>query len=463
MKKRAAVAALCLGLGSLTSLATLAAETPPAPGTPKDFRIPEKATRTLDNGVELTFIQFGELPKVTVTAVTRAGNLNEGEKTWLADIVGEMLKEGAGGKTSAQIAERAAGMGGNVGVGVGPDETTVSMDVLAEHGPGAVALVADLLRRPTLPESEFSRILRNFERNLALAKTRPGSLANERFLAATFPNHAYGRAFPTVEQLRSYTIADVRRFHAENFGAARTRIYVAGRFDRATMEDALSRAFGDWARGPDPLIAPPKPDAKARILLVDRPNAPQSTLMIGLPTIDPSQPDYMGVSVMNTMLGGSFISRITSNIRENKGYAYSPGSTLSARYRTAYWAENADVTTDATVPAIKEILGEIERLRKEAPTAAELRGFQNYRAGVFVIQNSTRSALISQLAFIDLHGLPDEYLTKFVERVYAFTPDQISAAARNYVDPAKITIVIVGDLAKVRPQLEKDPELKKLL
>lgn len=454
-----ALSAFC----TVASLAIAAAEAPPTPGAPKDFKLPAKAARTLDNGMELTFIEFGELPKVTISVVSRVGNLNEGKQTWLADMTGEMLKEGAGGLSSAQIAERAASMGGSVGVAVGPDETTVAMDVLTENGPKAVALIADLLRRPTLPESEFERISRNFQRQLALSKTRPQTLASQQFLATLFPDHAYGRLLPTEELLRSYTIADVRRFHTENFGAARARVYVAGRFDRPAMEAALVTAFGDWARGPEAVIAPPQAQAQAKLLLVDRPGAPQSTLMIGLPTPDPSSPEYMSLSLMNTLLGGSFTSRITTNIRESKGYAYSPGSSLSARYRTNYWAESADVTTEATAPAIKEIIGEIERLRKEAPGAAELRGFQNYRAGVFVIQNSTRSALITQLAFIDLHGLPDEYLTKFVERVYALTPEQVAAAARSYIDPAKLTIVVVGDLAKVRPQLEKDPALKKLL
>ncbi len=450
-------------LSLLLSIGAGAVESPPAPGTPRDFQIPSKATRTLDNGIQITFIQYGEIPKVTITAIARVGNLNEGKQTWLADITGEMLKEGAGGLGSAQIAERAAAMGGGVGVAVGPDETTVGMDVLTENGPEAVGMIADLLRRPTLPEAELDRIKRNFDRQLALARTRPGSLANEQFLAALYPDHPYGRLLPTADQLRAYRIDEVRRFHAENFGAARTRIYVAGRFERAAMEQAIVKAFGDWARGPDPLIAPPRAVAQAKLLLVDRPGAPQSTIMMGLPTIDPSQPQFMSVSVMNTLLGGSFISRITSNIRESKGYAYSPSSSVSARYRSAYWAEQADVTTDATGPALKEILGEIERLRREPPTAAELRGIQNYRAGVFVIQNSTRGALIGQLAFIDLHGLPDEYLTKFVERVYAFTPEQIGAAARDYVKPQEMTIVVVGDLAKVRPQLEKVPELKSLL
>ena len=440
-----------------------AAQPPPAMGQPKDFELPAKTTRTLDNGVRITFIEYGEIPKVTVTAITRAGNLNEGKNTWLADLTAEMLKEGAGGLDSQQIAQKAASLGGSVGVAVGADETTASMDVLSEKGPEAVALIADVLRRPTFPESEFERVKRNFERQLIQARAVPQSLASEALLATLYPDHPYGRLFPSEEQLRAYTLADVRRFHAENFGAARTRIYVAGKFERAAMEDALAKAFGDWARGPDPLMAPASAVNKASVKLVDRPGAPQSTILMGVPTIDPSHPRYLSVSLTNTLLGGSFISRITTNIREDKGYAYSPASSVAARYRSAYWSEQADVNTPDTGAALGEILKEIDRLRAEPPQATELRGFQNYRAGVFVIQNSTRGALIGQLAFIDLHGLPEEYLTRFVDRVYAFTPQEISAAARDFIDPAQMTVVIVGDLAKVRPQLEAMPRIKPLL
>lgn len=457
MRTLAALLACCF------TLTLGAAEAPPAPGTPKDFRLPPKITRTLANGLQITFIEYGEIPKVTVAALTRAGNLNEGEQTWLADITGQMMKEGAGQRSAGQIAEEAASMGGAVGIGVGPDETRVSMDVLGEHGPKAVAMIADLLRRPALPASEFDRIRRDFERQLALARTQPQSLAAEAFLGLLYPDHPYGRAFPSDTQLAAYGIDDVRRFHGDNFGAARTRIYVAGRFDRAAMDAAIDAAFGDWVRGPDPLVVPPRAVARAQLKLVDRPNAPQSTLILGIPVIDPTQPSFMNVSVMNTLLAGSFSSRITSNIREAKGYTYSPSGSIATRYRNAYWSEQADVTTEATGPALKEIFAEIERLRREPPTPAELKGFQNFRAGTFVIQNATRSALVNQLAFIDLHGLPDDYLSRFVERVYAVTPEQVAAAAREALRPEQMTLVVVGDLDKIRAQLEALPQVRPLM
>jgi len=434
-------------------------EQPPPPGTPRDFRLPDKTTRTLPSGLEITFIEFGETPKVTIAASVRTGNLDEGARTWLADLTGEMMKEGAGDRNSTQIAEQAAQMGGALGVSVGPDETTVAIDVLSEFGPQAVALVADVLRRPRLPESELERLRRNFERQLALSRTQPDALAVEAMLAELFPNHPYGRAYPTPEQLAGYTIQDVRNFHRDNFGALRTHLYVAGRFDRAALARAVDEAFEGWERGPAPFISPPTVAANPGVKLIDRPGAEQSTLRLAIPIVDPTHPDWMGVSLMNTLLGGAFSSRITSNIRENKGYAYSPGSSLNARYRTAYWVQAADVKTDATGPALQEIFAEVERLRREPPGVAELKAMQNYRAGVFILQNATRTALIAQLDYIDLHGLPDDYLTRWVERLYALTPEQISAAANQHLRTDAMTLVVVGDLKVIRSQLEKLPQV----
>jgi predicted Zn-dependent peptidase len=440
-----------------------AAETPPAPGAPRDFRIPPKIGRTLANGLNVTFVEWGAIPKATVTAVVRAGNLNEGDATWLADLTGEMLKEGAGNRSASDIAEAAASMGGGVNVNVGPDLTTISLDVLSEHAPQAIALIADLLRRPHLPDTELARIKRDFERQLAMARSEPDSLANEAFLALLYPNHPYGKMFPAEAQLNAFSIEDVRRFHRDNFGAGRTRLYVAGRFDRAALDPAIDAAFGDWAAGPAPLVLPPQTVAKKQLKLIDRPDAEQSTIFLGLPAIDPSHADYLRVSLMDSILGGEFSSRITANIRENKGYAYSPSSDLLVRYRTGYWVQQADVTTAATGAALTEIYAEIERLRREPPSAAELKGMQNYRAGVFVLQNATRGALINQLAFLDLHGLPDEFLANYVQNIYAITTGQVSAAAQTYIRPDDMTLVIVGDLKKIRSQLESLPQLKGLI
>jgi predicted Zn-dependent peptidase len=159
------------------------------------------------------------------------------------------------------------------------------------------------------------------------------------------------------------------------------------------------------------------------------------------------------LSLVNTMLGGYFSSRITSNIREAKGYTYSPNSHLSSRYRDAYWAQAADVTTDVTGPSLKEIFYEIGRLQKEPPSEAELRAVQNYMAGLFVLQNSSRARIVNTLEFVDLHGLPDDYLKSYVRRVYAVTPQDVVRLAQKYIQDDLATIVIVGDRKTIEEQV----------
>jgi zinc protease len=450
MMARISIAALLLAPALLH-----AREEPPAGGAPKPFTIPAHERYALPNGVRVTLIPFGNLPKVTVSVVVRAGNLDEGDQTWLADITGELMSEGTATLDASQLARAAASMGGAVGVGVGADQTSVSADVLSEFAPQLVQLLADVTIAPRLPESELPRIKRDFIRNLAIARTQPQSLAAEAFARSLYGNHPYGRAYPTEAQLESYGIEDVRGYHAANFGAARTQVFVAGRYDAAAVRTAIERAFGSWARGPEPLIDVPEAAAASQVVLVPRPDAPQTTIYLGLPAIDPSQPDYTALAVTNTLLGGFFSSRVTRNLREEKGYTYSPASRVASNYRAAYWVQTADVTTQFTGPALTEIYREIARLRAEPPDASELDRVKNYAIGTFVLGNASRAGLIGQLAFLDLHGLPESYLTDYVTRVQAVTPEQVRDAAQKYLDPARMTVVVVGDLDVVRPQLEQ--------
>jgi predicted Zn-dependent peptidase len=179
----------------------------------------------------------------------------------------------------------------------------------------------------------------------------------------------------------------------------------------------------------------------------------QSTIGVGLPVADPSKADWVALDVTNSLLGGSFGSRITSNIREQKGYTYSPFSFIDAKYHAATWLEGADVTTNVTGASLKEIFGEIDRLRTEAPPADEVRGIQNYLAGTFVLRSSTQAGLAAQFQFVDLHGLGDDYLTSYVRRVYAVTPAEVQRIAQQYLDPNKMAIVVVGDKKTVADQV----------
>jgi predicted Zn-dependent peptidase len=201
-------------------------------------------------------------------------------------------------------------------------------------------------------------------------------------------------------------------------------------------------------------LQPPAPKTARAVYLVDRPGAVQSTILLGMPVPDPSNPDYIPLSVVNTLLGGYFSSRITANLREAKGYTYSPFSQLSTRYRDAYWAEQADVTTNVTGPSLKEIFSEIDRLQAEQPSADELKAVQNYMAGVFVLQNSSRSGIINVLELVDLHGLPADYLKTYVQRVYAVTPQDVQKLAQKYIQDDKATIVVVGDRKVIEEQVK---------
>jgi predicted Zn-dependent peptidase len=187
--------------------------------------------------------------------------------------------------------------------------------------------------------------------------------------------------------------------------------------------------------------------------LTDRPNAPQSTLQLGLRIPGPQSADYIPLRVTDYLLGGSFGSRITTNIREDKGYTYSPFSTTNARKESTYWSQNADVTTKDTGNSLKEIFGEIDRLQKEEPTQAELRGIQNQMVGIYALQTSSRTGIVGRLTFADLHGVGDAYLTNFVRNIMSVTPADVKRMTATYLRPDKMTLIVVGDKATVEPQI----------
>ncbi len=442
-------------LGSATPVLaqTPATQTPPKPGPAKNFVVPKSQRFTLPNGLPVTMVPFGKVPKVRLQLVVEAGNVHEGaNEVWLADTTGQMLQEGTEALTADALARELASMGGELTVSVVPDVAHVITEVLSERGPQALRLLADVVRRPRLPEADLARVKASLARNLAIQKSTPQSIAQERFAQLTYGDHPYGRLFPTDAALAGYTLADVRRFHTAHYGPKRARLYVAGVFDPAAMEAAVREAFGAWAGGAEthpPAVAP----RGREVALIDRPGAPQSTVMLGLRVPDPSNPDSVALEVADSLLGGSFGSRITSNIREAKGYTYSPFSSITTHPKDAQWVEQADVTTAVTGAALKEIFAEIDRLRGEAPPAAELRGIQNNLAGIFVVQNASRAGLIGRLSFVDRHGLGERYLAEYVNRVMAITPDEVRRVTTAYLVPDRMTLVVVGDEKTVKDQL----------
>ena len=430
-------------------------ETPPAGSAPKPFKLPPTDDFVLPNGMRVTIAPYGVVPKVAIRAYVGAGALYEAEnQVWISKLTSLLMKEGTTTHPAEQVAREAAEMGGQLEIDSDFEFARAGGVVLSEFGPRFVALLADVLQHPALPSSDLPRLKADLGRDLAVQKTQAGSIAREGFYRTLFPDHPYGRMFPQEAALNAYTMDDVRAFYGNNFAASRTHLYVAGKLDPA-LKNAITSAFGAWKKGQAETDLPAKPVRERSFQVIDRPGAAQSTVYIGLPVADATSPDYVTLSVMDALLGGSFASRITSNIREQKGYTYSPRSQIGTRKHTAFWVESADVTTAVTGPSIKEILYEIDRIRREPPSAEELKGIQNYLAGLFVIQNMlSADSLIGQLHFVDSRGLDRSYLATYVQRVMAVTPKDIQRVSETYIVPSKMTFVVVGDKAKITGQLK---------
>jgi predicted Zn-dependent peptidase len=269
-----------------------------------------------------------------------------------------------------------------------------------------------------------------------------------------FGDHPYGIYFADEKTISGFTIQNVKDFYNKNFGAKRSALYVVGKFDPTVVSAAANKAFGKWKPGPDIYTPPLKPTIKQDTLIIDRKDAPQTTVMIGVPTILPKEKDYVALYVTDALLGGSFGSRITSNIREDKGYTYSPFSSILNRRGVSVWYEVADITSEHTMDALQEIEKEIKRLQNEPPSAEELKGIQNYLAGIFVLQNSSPGGIIGQLQFLDKHGLPDSHLNNFVKNIHSVTPEQVSAITKKYLDYSKMLVVMVGDQNAIKKQIQ---------
>ncbi|WP_300545827.1 pitrilysin family protein [Maricaulis sp.] len=457
---RAALGAAALALALLPASAGAQVHERPEIGEPVAFALPDTRHFTLDNGLEVTFIPFGLAPTLDISLQVRAGNIDDGAQTWIADLTAAMMEEGAAGRSRAEISRAIAAMGGQIDISVGTHATGIGTNVLSEYGPEALQLIADVAMRPDLDPAGFERVRANLVRDVDVTRARPGAVATEAYRRLLFGgDHPYGNYLPAEDRLRGYTMADVTAFHGNHFGAGRSRLYIAGRFDAAAMETAVREAFGTWAQGtPDNAVTAPARAGPA-VRFIDRPGAPQTTVRLGFPAAGIGDPDAPELTVMNALLGGSFTSRLTRNLREDKGYTYSPGSSLTWTLDGGFWTFNADVSAADTAAALRETFAEIERLQSEPPSHAEAEGIRSWLAGIFILQNASTGGLIGQLSRRDLFGLPQDYLDRYVPRILAVPDAAISDAARTYLPLDEMTLVLVGDLDLIREDVLALPQL----
>lgn len=445
---------LALALSVLPAAASTFPTQPPPPAAPKNFTLPDVESFVLDNGLEVSLIPYGTIPKATMVLHVNTGNENDGDKPGLSDITFELLNKGTETLSASDIAKQAASMGGQVSARAGMNASRVTIDVLSEFNDEAVTLLADLVMHSVFSEDDIERAVANQWREVEVAKSRAQGQAVEAFLQAMYPEHPYGHVFPTRETLSSISREDILAYQSRYLTANNAHLYIAGKFDSSSLKKAVTTAFSVLPAGEATgNMTSPKPAVSAQKIIIPRDGAVQSTVRLGQRTIPVPDDNYVSLEVMNTLLGGMFSSRITQNIREDKGYTYSPRSSVFSYDGASVWYQSADIQAESTGEALNEIVSEIAGLQQTPPPESELQGVKNYMSGLFVLRNSSRSGVIAQLVNLDIHGLPKSRLTQYISRVNEVSAEQVSEAARNYLDLKTMSVVVVGDPKQMQTEL----------
>ncbi len=432
----------------------------PPLAAPAPLRIPRAQRSVLPNGVTLYVIEQHEVPLVDAVLSVRGGGRADQDRPGLASFTADMLDEGADTLDAFGIAAQAAYLGAELETRADWDRTLVSLKVPKHSLAAALDLMATVSLEPSFHSADVAR-----ERELRLAeilqeRDQPEAVASHAFSAVVFPiGHPYheplGGDSAATAALDS---AGVRAFYAETFRPDRASIIVSGDITLAEATAAITRAFGGWraAAGttPAPTAAPAPATRATTVYLVDKPNAAQSVIAIGNPGVDRRSPDYYALQVMNTLLGGSFSSRLNQNLRETKGYAYGAGSSFQYRPLPGPFIASAAVRTDVTDSSLIEFFKEFKRLRDSAVTPVELTRAKSYIALGLPGEFETAGDLASQLSRLLVFGLPLEYYRTYVPRIMAVTAADVQRVARKYIRPDRVSVVVVGDAAKIRSGIE---------
>ena len=428
----------------------------PALAIPRSGVLPPRLRQVLPSGLRTALVQSGTVPIAALRLVVEVGSAHlQPGQAWLDRLLHDFLREGSATHDREEFAGALAAMGGSLEVEGDEHTTVLRTQVLAEHAAEAASLLIGLARAPRLPAEETERLIADQERWAEIAAQEPAWRAHAAFRAAIYGAHPYATVLPQAATLAQFTAANARAFWEQRAGAGRSLLLAAGKFDANAVIEAATQASDGWATPGAGVVRTPEPRMTRLVRFVPRPGSEQSTLRIGVPVPAPGHGDYIALEVANSLLGGSFSSRVTQNIREQKGYTYSPSSQISTRPRDAYWVEVADVTTAVTAPAIEEILGEIERLRTTAPSDEEVFGITNYVAGLFAIRGATLSGLLDHLEFLALHGLDDSYTAAYDARVRGVTPAEVWRVTRDNLRPDRLTLVVVGDPETARNDLNR--------
>ncbi len=416
---------------------------------------PKRTKTQLANGLEVILAESHTIPKFHGELLFRSGNAAVADRApGLAEMTATVVRSGTRKRASRKLEEDLRRIGADLSSHAGSDISAVSFSGLSEFAEPLLALVRELANEASFPESEFERERRQKLEEVKLNRTQPSFLASERLRKVLFGAHPYALVSPTEAQVAAYKREDLQSVYREFYTPQNALFLLVGDLETQEMLKSIENVFGAWS-GKKPesksFPAPANPRGR-RVYLVHVPGAVQTQILAGCHAITRKHPDWIKLGLTNSLYGGAFNSRLVMNIREEKGYTYSPRSAVNGLRQHGFFTVSAAVRNDVVAASLTEMFYELDKLRSLPVPAAELADAQNYLSGVFSLGIATQNGLLAQFSNVAQHELPDDYLETYRAKVRAVTSEDLLATARKYLDSANLQIVLAGDRAQIEAQ-----------
>ena len=431
----------------------------PAVEPPKRPRTPSVASRTLKNGLTVMAVRRAGVPRVEVRLRIPTGTSRPGDGA-RERLLAATLAAGTSESDSVGLAERLQRVGGGLDASAGVEEVVLAGSSLANRLPEFLDLVGEVLTDAQYPATEVEVHQGRIKQELTITRSQPTVVAQYALLGRMFPKHPYGRGLPEPDAVDGINAQALKRWHRKRVAPEGSTLVLVGDFKAETVLDKAATALAGWTGGERapgvPALTTIEPGPT---VIVDRPGAVQTNIRLGGAAVDRADPDYAALALANMIFGGYFSSRLVTNIREDKGYSYSPRSSIEHRQRGSQFVVGAEVATNVTVPALAEIRHELTGMTKAPVSERELEAAKRYLVGSIALSTQTQAGLASTLASLAAHGLGVEYLRDHPKRVEQVTAEQVLEVSRTYLALDRLVTVLVGDARIIKAAVRALDEL----
>lgn len=431
----------------------------PAPGAIRRFDFPPVQIDHFNNGLKLLSVQTHRLPIVTVGLVLDAGEATlDEDKAGLAVLTGDSLEGGTTARSRDDLAEAMESIGAHLSVRTGWDSTIISLSCLPERLEEALNILAEVALSPNFPADEVDRIRKQHLAGIQQRNMDPSAMATEAFHRLIYAEGVpYGRPLGgSVESAAPFNQDAAIGFVKTQYNPGNAGLVVVGDVDLDDTNSLAKSCLGDWQGRPiTKKPFDPEPRFRERkVVIIDRPGAVQSEIRIGHVGQPRSTSDYFPLVILNTILGGSFTSRLNLNLRERHGFTYGVRSGFAFRRDAGPWTISTSVGTHVTADAVREALKELDVLISAGPTDEELAASRDYISGVFPLRFETTNQIASQISEIIIYNLPNDYHTTYRDQIRSVNYEQVMDAVQRCIRPDEITVLVVGDAKTIRNPIE---------